>query len=34
MLGVIFFSLAFGVALALLPSDRTKILGGGSAGAG
>ena len=26
MLGVIFFSLAFGVALALLPADRTKIL--------
>jgi DAACS family dicarboxylate/amino acid:cation (Na+ or H+) symporter len=26
MLGVIFFSLAFGVALALLPSDRTKVL--------
>jgi DAACS family dicarboxylate/amino acid:cation (Na+ or H+) symporter len=26
MLGVIFFSLAFGVALALLPSDRTKAL--------
>ena len=26
MLGVIFFSLAFGVALALLPPDRTKIL--------
>ncbi len=26
MLGVIFFSLAFGVALALLPSDRTKSL--------
>jgi DAACS family dicarboxylate/amino acid:cation (Na+ or H+) symporter len=26
MLGVIFFSLVFGVALALLPSDRTKIL--------
>jgi DAACS family dicarboxylate/amino acid:cation (Na+ or H+) symporter len=25
MLGVIFFSLAFGVALALLPPDRTKI---------
>jgi len=26
MLGVIFFSLAFGVALALLPQDRTKTL--------
>ncbi len=26
MLGVIFFSLAFGVALAMLPSDRTKTL--------
>jgi DAACS family dicarboxylate/amino acid:cation (Na+ or H+) symporter len=26
MLGVIFFSLAFGVALALLPAERTKIL--------
>lgn len=26
MLGVIFFSLAFGVALALLPPERTKIL--------
>jgi DAACS family dicarboxylate/amino acid:cation (Na+ or H+) symporter len=26
MLGVIFFSLAFGVALALLPTDRTKAL--------
>jgi DAACS family dicarboxylate/amino acid:cation (Na+ or H+) symporter len=26
MLGVIFFSLAFGIALALLPSDRTKAL--------
>jgi len=26
MLGVIFFSLAFGVALALLPADRTKTL--------
>ncbi|HXW16421.1 MAG TPA: dicarboxylate/amino acid:cation symporter, partial [Terriglobia bacterium] len=26
MLGVIFFSLAFGVALALLPPDRTKVL--------
>jgi DAACS family dicarboxylate/amino acid:cation (Na+ or H+) symporter len=26
MLGVIFFSLAFGVALALLPADRTRIL--------
>ncbi len=26
MLGVIFFSLAFGVALALLPADRTRVL--------
>jgi len=26
MLGLIFFSLAFGVALALLPTDRTKVL--------
>lgn len=26
MLGVIFFSLAFGIALAMLPSERTKVL--------